>query len=689
MRRIERRDLDCLSHDLERGGSGYALDPHPNIWGRHCSAERLEELLRAAKLGDSLREALVVAHLLYPQRTPAWVKPWLLRNAFSVTGADLGLLDRARWRDFFVPVADEHSGYLWRLLVGIGSDLPLVATAGAKAFTLDSLRALEVVSRLVQEKWEEGCCFGLASPGVSGPVISGQSLGLPCYLAAAACIEGLPDTQILSTGQLDEFGEVLPVKYVQTKVNSANSSFKLIIYPQGSEPPESRLECVPVAHACEALAVMACYQPGMGNKIVQAENALRSGRGLAREICSFQNGMVSWLMRNRQAISEVVTTDTSLAELVTQLKRWCDSTLQCEPELGRAVLQCLPLELVKKVAVDDALLAWTICVLQMDRMNHTGSLPEFEEWRAQADELRPRIVSTQDAASLLALHYVQSVIGDRHNRYVFSVELPEDEDAMFEVGAMEETFRRHQAGGGRREDGRLGRYYGTIGQNYGFCGPDFLGETLRYLELAISCFCADSQMSEKERNRDLLYKVFALSSAGRTDDALETLSGIPRLWMQGRWNLGEMDQYQLHALLRAHVDSGNGMRAALLHEISDLWRSQRKRSHPWQLIAYNLGLLESDKVASYHMLSESQSICLSPETGPTIKVMALLPLAQLHSAGYSLSDMDDQVRRAIAPVCSKDLSGEHFACLMQARTTEEVLRIVQKEKARLFPYSYR
>lgn len=689
MHKIDRRDLDCLSFDCGMGRRGYGLPPHPAIWGRHCTAERLGELLRAARPEDSLPEALMTAHLLYPQRTPEWARPWLLRNAFGIMGVELEVLERARWRAFSVPVADRTSGHLWNLLVGVGKDMPLVATAAARAFAPDSLDALSVVDRLVREKWGAGCSFAIAAPGGSGPIISGPSLGLPCFLAAAGCCEGLPDIRILSTGQLDGFGAVLPVEYVQIKVDSAEGCCQLFLYPQGSKAPVSRLECVPVAHVGEALAVMACYQPGMGLKIAQAEKVLQAGQGLAREICSFRTGMSVWLQRNRDAIAAGLASDPSLGELVQQLQLWCDSTLRHDPELGSAVLKCLSLELAWKVSEESAQLAWSIGVLQMDGANHRGSLVEFARWRALVDRLRTKIDSFENAGRHLTLYYVQAIIGDRHNRYVFSEELPKDEDAMSEIMEMEAAFELLRAKGRCRENTRLGRYYGTLGQNYGFCGPGFLVQCLRHLDLAISCFCADSVRSEKERNRDQLYKAFALSSAGRTDDAVETLRGITGLWGQGHWNLKDMNPYQTHALLRAHVDSGNGMDAGLWQSIAGLQGGQARRAHPWQLITYNLGLLAPDSDAAYRMLRESLALCLAPEAGPTIQVMALLPLAQLHAAGHCLPDMDDHFRRAIAPVYGTDLSREHFVCLIQAGTTDEILRRVQKEKVRLFPYSYR
>lgn len=689
MRRIKRLDLDCLIFDLRNGREFQPLSLYPGVWGRRCNPDLLEALLRFAKPEKWLRETLVAAHLFYPESTPEWARPWLIQNAPGVMGADLATLERARWMRFYVPVADERSSYSWELMAGLGLGLSLVAPASNGAFAPDSVAALEVVDRLVRQKWGEGCCFRLVCPSVIGPVICGPSLGLPAYLAAAACHEGLEDLQILATGQLDDSGRVLPVRYVQSKLNSAEVTPKLFFYPQDNDPPTSDVECVPVSHVSEALEVVACNKPGLGLKIAQVEKALHAGKGLAREICSFRGEMVFWLRRNRDRVAAGLASDVALMELVQHVEIWCDSTRQNEPELGNAVLECLPLEFVERVSRDDATLGWALCVLQMDRANHGGRLEEFKRWRLLAEGLRPRISESEDAARHLALHYVQVIIGDRHNRYVFSENIPEDEYAGPEVMDMERAFARLRARGQCREDTHLGKYYGTLGQNLGFCGPSLLKECLRYLNLAIACFCADSPQSQFERSRDMIYKVFALSSAGQTDDAFMAMREIPKLWQEGQWNLKVMNEYQMHALLRVHVDSGNGMCKELWEEISDLWKQTKPICHPWQLNLYNLGLLASGREASYSMLLDSVKCCLSSEAGQTIKIMALLPLAELQARGYHILDMENQVQRACFPLQAKEFSQEHFACLGQAKTAVDVLTIVQKEKNSLFPYTYR
>jgi len=150
-----------------------------------------------------------------------------------------------------------------------------------------------------------------------------------------------------------------------------------------------------------------------------------------------------------------------------------------------------------------------------------------------------------------------------------------------------------------------------------------------------------------------------------------------------------MDSYQIHALLRVHTDAGNGLEAGLWQEIADRWRCLGRRCHPWQLIAYNLGLLAPDRAAAGRMFKDSLSLCLSREGGPTIQVMALLPLARLHAGGHHLDGMETMVRQALEPVRDNLLSADHFASLMQTEAWADLLTTVQRDTALLFPYSYR
>jgi hypothetical protein len=51
--------------------------------------------------------------------------------------------------------------------------------------------------------------------------------------------------------------------------------------------------------------------------------------------------------------------------------------------------------------------------------------------------------------------------------------------------------------------------------------------------------------------------------------------------------------------------------------------------------------------------------------------------------------METMVRQALEPVRGNQLSAEHFAGLMQAEAWGGLLMTVQRDTARLFPYSYR
>lgn len=75
------------------------------------------------------------------------------------------------------------------------------------------------------------------------------------------------------------------------------------------------------------------------------------------------------------------------------------------------------------------------------------------------------------------------------------------------------------------------------------------------------------------------------------------------------------------------------MKAAGLNiaRMGDTWQRE-DGSHPSQLIAYNLGLLAvtvTENIAT-SLLRHAVALCLDHALGPSIQVMAMLPLAQLY-----------------------------------------------------------
>lgn len=686
MKTANNGDLESLCFDGEDGVADWQVRPHPRIWGRNPQA--LPDVLHRSPDQRTFKLILLASHLLWPTDTPSWAKPLLGQTATDLLGAELALLEMLCWRQIFVPVAAGELGRLHVALVGSGETVPDSTSWNARVLADDSRRALDVARWLARLHARHDSCFLFLCSASRQPIIEGDSLGLPCYLGAVAAAGNLSCGSILATGRLDKDGQVHPVEYLSHKLDAAGQGFTLFLHPAGcGAPGPAGLECVPVTHVREALEIMACGQPGMNLKIAHAEQVLQAGQGMAREICSFRSPMATWVWRNRDRVAMVLQEDPGIEELVPHLQKWTDSTLLLDVDLGNAVLDCLPVERIRDRKGLSARAVWEICVLQMTKANHRGDLASLQIWTDLANSLRSCIGRHDDCGRMLTLHFVQRLIGGKHNRFEFSG-LTEDHEVAEEVRELEMAYDRHCARHGSCSSAVLGKYYGTLGQHYGFLGPNYLEQALATLDKAIVYFHGEEKEQRQERDRDRLYQVFALSSAGRVDEAERVLRELENLWRDGAWNGSSMNPYQLHALLRLHVDAGRAMDSVLWHEIREKWQ-QGPLGHPSQLISYNLGLLAKNSDMAIDLLRHSSRQCLADDSGPTIRVMALLPLARLYEIQPSDRVVSTQVDQALEPIRNGSLSTEHFRFVLDAGGWADVLSCVVKRRTELFPFSYR
>ena len=683
MRTSNHSDLESLYFDSQDGVADWNLPPHPRIWGQNLSA--LSIIFERCPDARRLERTLLASHLIWPESTPNWAIPWLTSLAPILTDRPLVVLKQASWRLASVPVAAGSQGRIHQFLIGAGYDLPIIAS-DEDALAHNSRQALLLVRNLIQSYSCHETCFVFLGPSRHGVVIEGESLALPCYLGALAAARNLELTSLLATGRLDRHGRVLPVDCLDQKLEVSASEVQLFIYPEGCVPPvSSKAECVAVSTIQEAADILICSQPGMNNKIVQADRTLGSGRGMAREICAFTSEMSFWLHRHRERISEVLRGDPHLEELISQLRRWTNSTLQVDVSLGNAVLACFTLEWVQEARLATRM-AWDICTLQMDKANHSGDPVALREWADAADNLRPGIEQNGDCGRMLTICHVQKLIGAKHNRYDFPLSV-EDDNIAEEIREMEQVHARQCSRRGPCSNAVLGQYYGTIGQHYGFLGPAFLDQTMNYLNRAIDCFHGDDNAARQEQDRDRLYQVFALSSADRRDKAEDILRNVDNLWLNKSWNINGMNPYQLHALLRLYTDAEISFDAGVWAEIHNT-RLQKMTGHPSQLISYNLGLLAPDSTTATGILQRSAAQCRDAASGPTIQAMALLPLARLHSLEPDLN-ISDQVDAAMSPVRTGALSTDHFSHLLTITDWKTILKSVSTHRAQLFPFTYR
>ncbi|MFA7165492.1 MAG: hypothetical protein WC124_06575 [Desulfoplanes sp.] len=671
----------------------------PNIWEDfNENPAGLDTMFQACPDSRIFVSTLLCAYLLEPEKAPIFLRSWFEQNRVcSLLRCDtpLDILVHARWRKVAIPVAVTGHGTLQWAMVGAGPHLPLFP-GGSALFDQQACAAVDIVRDIFVGTGNDMLGVWPIHAADHKKTVDGPSLGLPILLGAIAARDNLDCSDILATGTLTPDGRIEQVGLIREKMRCACKGVRVFLHPRRLHPDEcldeeTTLECIPVDTIRQAQAVLRCHDPGLGHKVVTAQDVLDSGTGMARELCGLQSGMEKWVWQNQKNIGERLKHDDNLKALVAQLKQWCHSTTGKDYSLGYAVLDCLDMGTVRFLAEQGTTPAWDITLLHMDKANHGGRIDVFPGWQHIAEGLRVEVLRQNDGEQENLLFYIRTAINNSHNCFNFSPELPERIQATMsldtEIHEMEKRFERRCTRSGPCEDSVLGRYYGTLGQHFLFCGPKYHKKGLGFLDKAMHAFgdgLVDGDCN-KEWKRDLFYKAFGLIETREFSAATGELGRVCGRDKDGSWPVKDMSPFELHCLVRLHVDSGQVIAPALWSEIQNM--IQEITGHPGQLLALNLALLAEKKTIRQKWYEISLERCR--HSGPTIKAMALLPLAHMHHEDMDLPDAEKHCAEVLEVIKTTELHNEHFRPVLESGSWQEMLTRVLEMKRMLYPYMYR
>ena len=234
----------------------------------------------------------------------------------------------------------------------------------------------------------------------------------------------------------------------------------------------------------------------------------------------------------------------------------------------------------------------------------------------------------------------------------------------------------------------LGAFWGTLTQNFAFCGPDYLDKTKEYAWKAWEAFGENDQNGDCKRCLSYLY--FACLDAQLTDEAEIYLQRLmPDKNLESPESMGNLsrDPFLALALARWMDETGSRLHGQL-KTLKEAAASSEMR-HPWQLVLYNIARIDPDLKSARHAAKQSLQYCMEKEAGPPVKAMGLLPLSILHGRKQIPDTTAKDYCQTITSVIEEQLNSTgHFNRLMD-KSFKEIMEIIENARHKLFPFTYR
>jgi hypothetical protein len=138
------------------------------------------------------------------------------------------------------------------------------------------------------------------------------------------------------------------------------------------------------------------------------------------------------------------------------------------------------------------------------------------------------------------------------------------------------------------------------------------------------------------------------------------------------------------------LDQSHPARTTVFRHLLRRFQSGSSHAHPWQLIAFNLGRLAlniHDLATGQALLLQSIDFCFSSFAGPTIQVMALLPISFLPDSALPASRIQKTWEQKIRSAASH-LDPAHFSPVLDT-PFDEIRHQIRQATSTWFPFTYR
>lgn len=634
-----------------------------------------------------------------------WMKSSYLRDRFfSVTGLSWDRAGDFSWS--FVPcfLADGTDACVRHLLCGLARDGRgelLISPWSRHLFDPLFIQSMEKAHEMFLDRGDSGptvsfCVFPLSEP-LDYALFCGDSAGLPVYLCGRQLLEGKTwPENLAATGRLED-GRIAEVGHIREKMAEAEKSgARIFLYPASNLPPDQEgngsMICLPAddvswAHcACD----LGRSDPEHLHRFLDILSSPRQFAAFCGDIPDSATSLAD------RAVARLVPGIISAPDLFERFSGQMETLMVSGRYSYASFLVSRFNPGIEKAGnltpVHD--LKWSVFNLEL--ANHRGDVASARFWSDRAGRVKVQALKHPAGRGLDPWVANHGFVAACHNHYNFR---PEMVQGLAVLAEKVEHFLLYSIDA---EDGviepSLGAIYGTMAQHFGFCGPAYLQETLRFSKKAMERFggtYGEPEFSSEKASilRQYNYITYAFLDAGNTEEArrhlllyleqpdLESVAG--RLDVLSDWELALVARYM--------ADRGDGPLVAACVEFAGKARENRvAQSHPWQLWCLNMArcaLKTGDTRLARELAFQSLDICRSARSGDAMNVMALLPLSFLYAQGLApLHDLAPHYKATAETALG--LNPDHFSAL-NPQDCKAGLADISRRPAAFFPFSYR
>lgn len=700
---------------LDGFGNDYAgefLRPRRDVWP--ASPDRFMPLV--AKILSALPEErqrlfrcfLLGCHLLDPEKTPVQAITFLE----SAPEGDIPpiLHDRQLWRTAVVPLPlleSDGKGALRYAIIGCrgtGPGGPIFPEEIGLLLDDDALSAATTAITLASRNRPEiSCLFWpiLYPHPTTDHQIKQGSIALPLYLAFDSLLSGESLPPLLATGALDSQGRLLRVDGVREKfgvVRKAECRGFICPAEQGRDPlaglHDGDIDIIAAETTEDALLFWNCYRVGEGKQLREIIADLETPGHLLESLPDHPVALSDLPAPLRRRITEAVGRllqddphrgSGSLQHFARKLE-----DTKRDPQHAYRLVSLISREMVEQVGKSYPEAGLQLALLHLDISGRRGEdALSGQTWSRLADGFRQARSnhSDTDEPDQVCIG-IREFMSTRHNAYRFD---PAEADGFLErislpLAELRERFQRKRSRNPEQTDKTVGSCLGLLAQHYAFCGDHEKAADFSAQALGVFGHGSASPL-ERDCRQQLIYRTYIALDAGDFLAARDILCGLLGVTDPDDLIPAEMTEPYLHAALARYMaDSGEIFNGYLEYALKILPHCEQQ--HPWQLWCHNIGSCspQDEQVRFYRASLER---CRRPGQ-PTIQVMALLPLAALWKReGASEDELSSGVREVCEVIARDAVDQDHFRSVMTVTGWKEVLRVVEQEKARLFPFNYR